>query len=191
MALIGVDLSLQCFVGGIQPLIGDVGFFLHPLDDGKCGGFLPQGPNISALAGSVAITASAGTANRMIRVTSTPPSSLGRYADEPLSYSPAGDGEVPGSVSAGIDVVASGCGETARDRDRLLLAGGVASAALPPSARFDRDLVLRAGAASGSGSVATGISASTGMDTVADFRPRPSAFAIVERCSEYAGAVSG
>jgi len=40
LALIGVDLSLQCFVGGIQPLIRDVGFCLYAVDDLDCGGFL-------------------------------------------------------------------------------------------------------------------------------------------------------
>jgi hypothetical protein len=40
MALIGVDLSLQGFVGGVQPLIRDVGLLLQAIKEGKCGGFL-------------------------------------------------------------------------------------------------------------------------------------------------------
>ena len=82
-----------------------------------------------------------------------------------------GYAEVPDSVSAGSGVLTSGYGETARDRDRLLRAGGVASAALPSSTRFDRDLVLRADAWI-SGSVVTGIASagiSTGTIGVADF----------------------
>jgi hypothetical protein len=79
LALIGVDLSLQWFVGGIQPLIRDVGFSCTHSTTASVEVFSPQGwkpgSNISALAGSVAITASAGTANG-IRVTSAPRSSL-------------------------------------------------------------------------------------------------------------------
>jgi hypothetical protein len=37
--LMGVDLSLQGFVGGIQPLIRDVGFCLYAVDDLDGGGF--------------------------------------------------------------------------------------------------------------------------------------------------------
>jgi hypothetical protein len=37
--LSGIDLSLQRFVGGIQPPIRWVNFFLYALDDGEGGGF--------------------------------------------------------------------------------------------------------------------------------------------------------
>jgi hypothetical protein len=89
-------------------------------------------------------------------------------------------------------VVCSACGATA-ERDRRLLVG-VADASPAVSSDFDvlRDLRVRLGfvfEATSSGLDAIGVGAET--TAVVDFRPRPSSFASIERCSEYAGAVSG
>ena len=78
-------------------------------------------------------------------------------------------------------------GDAARTRDRLLLAGvGLAafSVAAPSGLDAGRDLGVRLAfwfaAAAGVGA---------GSTSVVDFRPKPRAFAMVERRSEYAGAV--
>ena len=78
-------------------------------------------------------------------------------------------------------------GDAARTRDRLLLAGvGLAAVSVATPSDFDagRDLGVR---------LAFGFAAAAGVGagstSVVDFRPKPRAFAMVERRSKYAGAV--
>ena len=85
----------------------------------------------------------------------------------------------------------SGRGYVTRERGRLFLAGfGSTKGSFATSAVFDaeRDLRLRVGGASGSGTVYTGSGGADG-DTAGPasalgFRPSPSSFASTERRSE-------
>jgi hypothetical protein len=85
----------------------------------------------------------------------------------------------------------SGRGYVTRERGRLFLAGdGSAAVSFATSAVFDaeRDLRLRVGGASGSGTVYTGSGAADGDAAgpagALGFRPSPSSFASAERRSE-------
>jgi hypothetical protein len=73
LTLSGIDVGLQCLVGGIQPLVRCVSLSLYALDDFECGGFftarLEAGPSISASAGSVAITARTGSTRNICLTT--------------------------------------------------------------------------------------------------------------------------
>jgi len=89
-----------------------------------------------------------------------------------------------------------GCGEAAGERERLLLADGdAAAAAFTTSAGFDRDPRLRVGVASDFPPAFTDAAATAGFaawsTSTLGLRPSPSFFAIIDRRSEYAGAVSG
>jgi hypothetical protein len=88
----------------------------------------------------------------------------------------------------------SDCAGGTRERDRLCLAFGSAAASFGSDFDLERRLRLDLGVVStcssifaAAGSAVAGAGATAGVD----FRPRPSSFANVERCSEYAGAVRG
>ena len=85
----------------------------------------------------------------------------------------------------------SGRGYVTRERGRLFLAGfGSTKGSFATSAVFDaeRDLRLRAGGASGCGTVYTGSGTAdgdtAGLAGAVGFRPSPSSFASIERRSE-------
>jgi hypothetical protein len=89
----------------------------------------------------------------------------------------------------------SDCVGAARERGRLCL-GFVGSATASFISDFDLERRVRLGlvfvstcslAFAAAGSAVAGAEAIAGVD----FRPRPSSLASVDRCSEYAGAVSG
>ena len=93
-------------------------------------------------------------------------------------------------VSMGGEGIYSGCGEVTPERDRLFLAGLAGAASLATSSGFGkaRNLRLRVGFASGFGSASggAGMAAAAGAEVSCAFglRPRPSAFAKLERRSE-------
>ncbi len=94
------------------------------------------------------------------------------------------------SLGTIAEEIGSGYGEAGRERVRLLVAGGgAATASLPTSACSDRDRDRRLGdgAVWVDTSASTGAAATTGVACATcafGLRPRPSALAKVERCSE-------
>ena len=88
----------------------------------------------------------------------------------------------------------SDCVGATRERGRLCLAFGSAGASFGSDFDLERRVRLGLGLVSTcSSKFATAGPAVAGAEATAgvDFRPRPSSFASVERCSEYAGAVKG
>src|SRR6516225_3779802 len=101
---------------------------------------------------------------------------------------PAGDYASAVGVGTGSDRVA-----TARERGRLDL-DFVGAGAASFTSEFDLERWVRVdlgfvSTCSSTFAAAGSAVADAGTTAVTDFRPRPSSFARVERCSEYAGAV--
>jgi hypothetical protein len=114
---------------------------------------------------------------------SSPLSSLTCAAIRPETYTPAV------GVEGGSDCVGA-----TRERGRLCLAFGSAPASFTSDFDLERRVRLGLGLVSTcSSTFAAADSAVAGADATAgmDFRPSPSSFASVDRCSEYAGAVRG